>query len=339
MAKDRLKRIVSEAERQISEASSPEAVEKIRVKFLGRKGELTEVFKSIPDLPNDEKPVVGQAANKAKKKLERLIEDAAKRVKTDSVESETLFDPTLPGSPPPMGHSHPLTHTLEDVCDIFRTMGFVIAEGPEVEKDWYNFEALNIPADHPSRDDFDTFYVSDNTLLRSQTSTVQIRTMEMGKPPVRIVAPGRCFRPDTEDARHSVMFHQIEGLLVDEDTSFGDLKAVLHIFAREFFHEDVEVRFRPSYFPFTEPSAEVDCTCPVCKGDGCSTCSYSGWLEILGAGMVDPNVFECVDYDPEKYTGFAFGMGVERLAMLKYGINDIRLFYNGDTRFLSQFSI
>ena len=203
--------------------------------------------------------------------------------------------------------------------------------------DRYNFEALNIPPDHPSRDDFDTFYITDRMLLRSQTSTVQIRTMEKMQPPIRIIAPGRCFRPDTEDARHCAVFHQVEGLMVDEGVSFSDLKAVLHIFAREFFHEDVKVRFLPSFFPFTEPSAEVDCTCPACRGSGCSTCSYSGWLEILGAGMVDPNVFKAVGYDAEKYTGFAFGIGIERLAMLKYGIGDIRLFFQNDVRFLRQF--
>ncbi len=339
MVTERLDQLVNEAQRMLSEAASPEAVERLRVKFLGRKGELTEIFKSIPRLPDSEKPVVGQAANKAKKKIEQWVEVAAQRTGENTESTDRLFDPTLPGAPPPLGHIHPLTHTIEEVSDIFRTMGFIVAEGPEVEKDWYNFEALNIPADHPSRDDFDTFYVSDNLLLRSQTSTVQIRTMESAEPPVRIIAPGRCFRPDTEDARHSAMFHQIEGLMVDENISFGDLKAVLHIFAREFFHEDIQVRFRPSYFPFTEPSAEVDCSCPICNAQGCSTCSYSGWLEILGAGMVDPNVFGCVNYDAEKFTGFAFGMGVERLAMLKYRINDIRLFFNGDTRFLNQFSI
>ncbi len=339
MVKDRLDRIVAEAERLIAQAASSEAVEQLRVKYLGRKGELTEIFKSIPRLPAGEKPEVGRSANKAKKRLEKLIKEAGEKLESGAADAHTHFDPTLPGAPPPLGHLHPLTHTMEEVSDIFRTMGFVVEEGPEVEKEWYNFEALNIPPDHPSRDDFDTFYTGDDVLLRSQTSTVQIRTMEKTDPPVRIIAPGRCFRPDTEDARHSVMFHQIEGLMVDEGISFSDLKAVLHIFAREFFHEDVEVRFRPSYFPFTEPSAEVDCTCPVCGGEGCSTCSYSGWLEILGAGMVDPNVFDSVNIDSEKYTGFAFGMGVERLAMLKYRINDIRLFFNGDTRFLSQFSI
>ncbi len=339
MVQERLKELLAEAEKLMAKADNKDAVERLRVKYLGRKGELTKIFKSIPDLPDSQKPLVGKSANIAKNKLEKLIKEAFQQAEEKPQASPASFDPTIPGAPPPLGHIHPLTHTIEEVSDIFRTMGFTVAEGPEVEKDWYNFEALNIPPDHPSRDDFDTFYVSDHILLRSQTSTVQIRTMEKNEPPVRIIAPGRCFRPDTEDARHSAMFHQIEGLMVDENVSFGDLKAILHIFAREFFHEDVEVRFRPSFFPFTEPSAEVDCTCPVCSGDGCSTCSYSGWLEILGAGMVDPNVFDSVGFDKEKYTGFAFGMGIERLAMLKYRINDIRLFFNGDTRFLSQFSL
>lgn len=329
--------MLAEARRQLEQADSPEEVENIRVQYLGRNGALSELFASIPELPPEERPEVGKAANQLKGQLEALIEDASQRVKEEGAEAGPAFDPTLPGHRPPMGHTHPLSQIVEEICDVFRTLGFTVAQGPEVERDWYNFEALNIPADHPSRDDFDTFYISDDTLLRSQTSTVQIRTMEKTTPPIRIIAPGRCFRPDTEDARHSAMFHQVEGLMVDEGVNFGDLKAVLHMFAQELFHEDVEVRFRPSFFPFTEPSAEVDCTCPSCRGSGCSTCSYSGWLEILGAGMVDPNVFDAVGYDSEKYTGFAFGMGIERLAMLKYNIDDIRLFYQGDVRFLRQF--
>jgi phenylalanyl-tRNA synthetase alpha chain len=329
--------ILAEARERIEEAESPEQLEQIRVHYLGRNGVLADLFSSIPDLPPEDRPNVGKAANQLKGKLEGLIEEANHRLEQETTKTGPAFDPTLPGQRPPMGHAHPLSQTVEEIGDIFRSLGFSIAEGPEVERDWYNFEALNIPADHPARDDFDTFYVADQMLLRSQTSTVQIRTMEKTKPPIRVIAPGRCFRPDTEDARHSAMFHQVEGLMVDEGVNFGDLKAILHMFAREFFHEDVEVRFRPSFFPFTEPSAEVDCTCPACRGAGCGTCSYSGWLEILGAGMVDPNVFDSVGYDSEKYTGFAFGMGIERLAMLKYNINDIRLFYQGDVRFLRQF--
>ena len=247
------------------------------------------------------------------------------------------LDPTLPGIPPPHGHIHPVSRTFEEIVDAMQTLGFEVAQGPQVEQSWYNFEALNIPANHPSRDDFDTFYVGEGLVLRSHTSPGQIRAMKRMEPPLRLIVPGRTFRPDTEDARHSSMFHQVEGLMVAEGVNFGDLKAVLHIFLRRFFRKDLEVRFRPSFFPFTEPSAEVDCTCVMCDGAGCRVCSWSGWIEILGAGMVDPNVFKAVGYDSERYTGFAFGMGVERLAMLKYRINDIRYLYQGDVRFLRQF--
>ncbi|MFP4027726.1 MAG: phenylalanine--tRNA ligase subunit alpha [Candidatus Brocadiia bacterium] len=329
--------ILSEARQQFKNATTPEDVERLRVHYLGRKGIMPDLFSAIPELPPEERPEAGKAANALKQELEKLVEEAQKSCQGQQTPETATFDPTLPGRRPPVGHIHPLSQTVEQIGDIFRSLGFTTATGPEVELDWYNFEALNIPPDHPSRDAFDTFYISDNILLRSQTSTVQIRVMENTKPPVRIIAPGRCFRPDTEDARHSAMFHQVEGLMVDEGVNFGDLKAVLHIFARELFSGDIEVRFRPSYFPFTEPSAEFDCTCPACHGSGCSTCSYSGWLELGGAGMVDPNVFDAVGYDAEKYTGFAFGVGIERIAMTKYGIDDIRLFYQGDVRFLNQF--
>ncbi|MFO7955793.1 MAG: phenylalanine--tRNA ligase subunit alpha [Candidatus Brocadiia bacterium] len=334
---DRHQDILEAAHRLLAEAETERDVEEVRVRFLGRKGEVTALFKEIPELPPEERPQAGRAANELKEQLTEMVEQAAEEVAAREKVAPRRPDPTLPGIRPPRGHVHPVSRTIEEITDIFRNLGFDVVEGPEVELDWYNFEALNIPQDHPSRDDFDTFYLSDNILLRSQTSPVQIRTMQDREPPVRIIAPGRVFRPDTEDARHSAMFHQVEGLMVDEGVSFGDLKAVLHIFARQFFHEDLEVRFRPSFFPFTEPSAEVDCTCVICHGDGCRTCSYSGWLEILGSGMVDPNVFEAVGYDAERYTGFAFGMGVERLAMLKYQIHDIRLFYQNDVRFLNQF--
>ncbi|MFW5982647.1 MAG: phenylalanine--tRNA ligase subunit alpha [Candidatus Brocadiia bacterium] len=335
---DRIDQIREEARERLQSAETSEEVEEVRIDYLGRNGVLSDLFSSIPELPPDQRADFGREANALKEHLQELVEEAAERLAASAGESsEPAFDPTLPGSPPPLGHTHPLSTTIEEMCEVFRTLGFDVVEGPEVEHSWYNFEALNIPADHPSRDDFDTFYVSEDVLLRSQTSTVQIRTMEKTQPPIRIIAPGRCFRPDTEDARHSAMFHQVEGLMVGEGVNFGDLKAVLHMFAEEFFHEDTEVRFRPSFFPFTEPSAEVDCTCPSCGGSGCSTCSYSGWLELLGAGMVDPNVFDAVGYDAERYTGFAFGMGIERLAMLRYGIDDIRLFYQGDVRFLRQF--
>jgi len=334
---DQVERIATEARSLLAQADTPDEVEQLRIQYLGRKGFLSDLFASIPELPPDVRPSAGQAANRLKAELTELVEQAAARVAQARPVSAARFDPTLPGRRPTLGHIHPLSLIIEEICDIFRTLGFSVAEGPEVELDWYNFDALNIPPNHPSRDDFDTFYVTDRVLLRSQTSTVQIRTMEKTRPPVRIIAPGRCFRPETEDARHAAVFHQVEGLMVDEGVSFGDLKAVLHMFAREMFSKDVQVRFRPSFFPFTEPSAEVDCTCPACGGSGCGTCSYSGWVEIGGAGMVDPNVFDAVGYDKEKYTGFAFGMGVERIAMRKYGVKDLRLFYQGDIRFLQQF--
>jgi phenylalanyl-tRNA synthetase alpha chain len=230
-----------------------------------------------------------------------------------------------------------VSRTLEEMLDIFRTMGFEAVSGPEVETDWYNFEALNIPPEHPARDDWDTFYVTDSLLLRPHTSPGQIRVMEDREPPLRIVVPGRCFRRDTEDARHFSMFHQLEGLMVDEGVNFGDLKAVLHMFLRRFFRAEVDVRFEPDFFPFTEPSAQVHCSCFICEGDGCRTCGYSGWLELLGCGMVDPNVFEAVGYDAERYTGFAFGMGIDRIAMLKHQVPDGRLFFQGDVRFMAQF--
>ena len=334
---DRTEDILQEARQLLSKAADAQGVEQLRIRYLGRKGLVAQLLASVPKLPLEQRPAAGRLANCLKAEITSLVAEARARVEEREARADTAFDATLPGLRPPLGHIHPLSQTVEEICDIFRTLGFTVVEGPEVELDWYNFEALNIPPNHPSRDDFDTFYVDDRVLLRSQTSTVQIRTMERVQPPVRIIAPGRCFRPDTEDARHSSVFHQVEGLMVAEGVSFGDLKAVLHIFAREMFSNDVQVRFRPSFFPFTEPSAEVDCTCPACRGDGCPTCSYSGWLEVGGAGMVDPNVFEAVGYDKEKYTGFAFGMGIERIAMLKYDIKDIRLFYQGDIRFLQQF--
>lgn len=328
--------IIQEASRLLEQASTEGEVEQIRVRYLGRKGEMAELFSAIPALPPEQKAEAGKALNRLKAELAAWVEEALSRVAAAEGAGPQV-DLTLPGRAPPLGHIHPLSLVVDEIVDIFRSFGFTVAEGPEVEFSRYNFDALNIPPDHPSRDDFDTFYLGNDRLLRSQTSTVQIRVMEKVQPPVRIMAPGRVFRPDTEDARHLSMFHQVEGLMVDEGVNFGDLKAVLHMFAEQFFHEDIEVRFRPSFFPFTEPSAEVDCTCVVCHGAGCATCSYTGWIEILGAGMVDPNVFEAVGYDAERYTGFAFGIGVERLAMIKHRIDDIRFFCQGDVRFLRQF--
>ena len=314
-------------------------IEQLKIKYLGRKGIINDLMKIIPTLPSEQRSLFGQQINLLKTDVTNIIEETHKRFhsETSSKVKKELFDITLPGKHPFIGKKHPLTQTIDDIKDVFARLGFDVVYGPEVELEYYNFEALNIPTDHPSRTDFDTFYIKNDVLLRSQTSTVQIREMEKKKPPIRIIAPGRVYRPDTVDARHSFMFHQVEGLLVDEGVSFADLKGVLNQFIKTYFGQDVQMRFRPSFFPFTEPSAEVDISCSICGRKGCSVCSYSGWVEILGAGMVDPNVFKAVHYDVEKYSGFAFGMGVERITMLKYCIDDIRLFYENDIRFLSQF--
>ncbi|MFQ5862545.1 MAG: phenylalanine--tRNA ligase subunit alpha [Candidatus Brocadiales bacterium] len=351
--KNDLQKLREKAQDELNAISSPDELEAFRIKYLGRKGLLSELIAKIPSLPVEERPERGRLLNELKKDISSkyeaiknaLLEERPppQWISPESIPSEEAFgrptiiqDVTLPGRRPPLGHRHPLVQTIEEIKEIFSKMGFQVAFGPEVELEYYNFEALNIPPDHPSRDDFDTFYLSDDVLLRSQTSTVQIRVMKKQKPPIRIIAPGKVFRPDTVDARHSFMFHQIEGLMVDEGVTFGHLKGVLTLFAQAYFGPDTRMRFRPSFFPFTEPSAEVEISCSLCKGRGCSACG-SGWMEILGAGMVHPNVFEAVGYDAEKYTGFAFGMGVERIAMLKYGIDDIRLFFENDMRFLSQF--
>lgn len=307
--------------------------------FLGRKGKLTSILKSIKDLSPDEKVKIGQIANSIKNKLEDLFEKRLSEIKEaeifERLKSEKI-DITVPGRRMPVGNKHPLSIVLDEIVEIFEFFGFETAEGPEVELDYYNFEALNMPKNHPARDMQDTFYFSDEILLRTHTSPVQIRTMEKRKPPLRIIAPGKVYRCDA-DITHSPMFHQIEGLVVDKDISFADLKAILTHFVHRFFGRDISLRFRPSFFPFTEPSAEVDIKCVLCMGDGCRVCKNSGWLEILGSGMVDPEVFKHVGYDPELYSGYAFGMGIERIAMLKYRINDIRLFFENDIRFLKEF--
>lgn len=324
---------------EVEGATTLKDVEQLKIRYLGRKGIIADVMKFIPTLPAEQRATFGQQVNDFKNEVADALEafiQKLSRVSAPQVEKE-IFDITLPGKQFPSGRKHPLTQTIEEIKEVFARLGFDVAYGPEVELEYYNFDALNIPIDHPSRTDFDTFYIKNDVLLRSQTSTVQIRIMEKQKPPVRIIAPGRVYRPDTVDARHSFMFHQVEGLLVDEGISFADLKGVLNQFIKTYFGQNIQMRFRPSFFPFTEPSAEVDISCSLCGGKGCSVCSYSGWVEILGAGMVDPNVFKAVHYDAEKYTGFAFGMGVERVTMLKYGIDDIRLFYENNIRFLSQF--
>lgn len=326
-------------EAEVKVITSLKEAELLKTKYLGRKGVVSDFMKMLPTLSVEQRAAFGQQLNALKGEITNILEERIASLPSEAAPKgkQELFDITLPGTQPFIGKKHPLTQTIDDIKDVFAGLGFDVAYGPEVELEYYNFDALNIPSDHPSRTDFDTFYIRNDVLLRSQTSTVQIRIMEKQKPPVRIIAPGRVYRPDTVDARHSFMFHQVEGLLVDEGVSFADLKGVLNQFIKTYFGQNVQMRLRPSFFPFTEPSAEVDISCSLCSGKGCSVCSYSGWVEILGAGMVDPNVFHAVHYDAEKYAGFAFGMGVERITMLKHGINDIRLFYENDMRFLSQF--
>ena len=315
-------------------AESPE-LEEWRKRYLGRKGHLTLLLKRLPGLSKEERPAIGKLANQVKEELSREFQSISDSLSTREEEG-LLLDVTLPGRRTPRGHLHPITQTTEQICAIFSRLGFAVVEGPEVELDYYNFEALNMPKDHPARDMQDTFYISDNVVLRTHTSPMQIRVMEKQLPPVSIVAPGKVYRPDS-DISHTPMFHQVEGLLVDKGVSFGDLKGTLTTFVHQMFDRDTKLRFRPGFFPFTEPSAEVDIQCVICKGEGCRTCSYTGWLEILGSGMVDPEVFKIVGYDPESISGFAFGMGVERIAMLKSGLDDIRLFFENDIRFLQQF--
>ena len=336
--KNRLINIKEEALNALSSVTDEKELNDLRVKYLGKKGVITLSLKRVGSLSSEERPEFGRQVNEVKKILEEGIkakkDELKKKVSLD--EKKDFFDPTLPGKRPARGTLHPITQVMDEVISIFTFMGFEVAEGPEIESDYYNFEALNIPKDHPARDMQDTFYITDDIVLRTHTSPVQIRTMEKESPPVRIIAPGKVYRCDS-DISHTPMFHQVEGLFVDEGVSFAHLKGILKIFVHEVFGRDTALRFRPSFFPFTEPSAEVDVQCVICKGKGCRLCSNSGWLEILGAGMVDPEVFKSVNYDSEKWTGFAFGMGIERIAMLKYGIDDIRLFFENDLRFLKQF--
>jgi phenylalanyl-tRNA synthetase alpha chain len=311
-------------------------LDQIRVRYLGRKGELAQLFKQLAQLTEAERRSVGKLLNEAKLSLEATLTEAVERAKESQLGRREQFDVTVPGRRPLAGRLHPITQVAAEISRIFNWLGFETVEGPEVELDYYNFEALNIPKDHPARDMQDTFYVSEDVVLRTHTSPLQVRTMEKRRPPIRIIAPGRTYRCDS-DVTHTPMFHQVEGLMVGEDISFGDLKGILTTFVHQMFGPDVGLRFRPSFFPFTEPSAEVDIQCVMCRGKGCRVCSHTGWLEILGSGMVDPEVFKMVGYDPEQVTGFAFGMGIERIAMLKFGIDDLRLFFENDLRFLRQF--
>ena len=335
-----LEDVKRQAEAELSSVNDEVTLQNLKAKFVGRKGVITEILKGMKDIPDSDRPRMGKLINETKTFVEGLIDnrlDAIREEKKRRSLHEEKIDVTLPGRGMPIGARHPISQVMEEITTIFERMGFEVAEGPEVETDYYNFEALNIPKNHPARDMQDTFYISDEIVLRTHTSPVQIRVMEKRKPPVKIIAPGKVYRCDS-DISHTPMFHQIEGLLVDEGVTFGDLKGVLTEFVRLVFGEGVGVRFRPSFFPFTEPSAEVDIACLICGGKGCRVCKNSGWLEILGCGMVDPEVFKSVGYDPEKYSGFAFGMGIERITMLKYGINDIRLFFENDLRFLKQFT-
>lgn len=338
--KERLAQIKEEAVRQIQSSDGLAKLNEVRVAFLGKKGELTAVLKGMKDVLPEERPMVGQLVNETRESIERLIEET--KAKLEAAEREIrlkqeVIDVTLPAKKNRVGHRHPNTIALEEVERIFVGMGYEVVEGPEVEYDYYNFEALNIPANHPAKDEQDTFYINDEILLRTQTSPVQVRQMEKGKLPIRMIAPGRVFRSDEVDATHSPSFHQVEGLVVDRQITFADLKGTLAEFAKELFGEGTKVKFRPHHFPFTEPSAEVDVTCFKCGGKGCRFCKGSGWIEILGCGMVHPRVLKMSGIDPEEYSGFAFGVGLERIALLKYEIDDMRLLYENDDRFLKQF--
>lgn len=334
---DKLSSALKSAEEKLSVASSENDIESVRIELIGRNGIVPALSKEMKSVPPEQRAETGKAFNEAKEKIQKLLDEAKERLGPSSA-SGAIADVTEPGRRWKIGKKHPITLVIDDCVAIFRRMGFIVADGPEIDTVYNNFDALNTPADHPSRDPQDTFYFGDGRLLRTQTSPVQIRVMKNQEPPVRIVAPGRCFRRDTPDATHSMNFHQIEGLYIDKNVSMADLKSILLAFGREFFGPGVGIRLRPHFFPFTEPSVECDFSCVMCGGKGCRVCKNSGWLEISGAGMVDPNVLKAVGYDPEIWSGYAFGMGIERLAMIRYRINDIRLLYDNDKRFLSQFN-
>lgn len=331
-----IEQIKKEALKELKAASDPESIKTLSVRYLGRKGLVTQFLRSISSLPQEKRADAGKKANEVKKLLDTAFKKALKALEATPAESDDRIDVSLPGRVVKRGSLHPITQITREICDIFSRLGFDIAEGPEVETDYYNFEALNIPKNHPARDMQDTFYISKNIVLRTHTSPTQPRIMEKRKPPLRVIAPGKVYRCDS-DLTHTPMFQQVEGFLVDKESSFGDLKGILATFIHKIFDDQTKLRFRPSFFPFTEPSAEIDIGCVMCRGKGCRVCSQTGWLEIIGAGMVHPALFENVGYDTRLYTGFAFGMGIERIAMLKYGIDDIRKFYENDLRFLKQF--
>ncbi len=330
-----IEQMLAEALSAVESAATPQEIDDIRIRHLSRKGYITSILKSLKDLPVEKRKKIGAAANKARSALESSIKAAQERLA--SVKGISTLDPTLPGIASPVGALHPITTVMNRLCESFERMGFAIARGPDVETDYYNFEALNFPPDHPARDMQDTFYIEGEKVLRTHTTPVQARVLEKMKPPMKIIMPGKCYRNETISARAHCIFHQVDGFLVDEGVTMADLKGALYAFCKDFFGEDVRLKFRTSFFPFTEPSAEMDISCFLCKGKGCPLCKHYGWLEILGCGMIDPNVLALAGHDPEKYTGYAFGIGVERIAMLKYGITDIRLFYENDVRFIRQF--
>ncbi len=338
--KESLQQILEEAKKRLQEVTSIQEAEEVRVKVLGKKGQLTSILKSMGSLSPEERKELGMEANKTKSEIEAMLNRTFQQLKEKAQEAKfkaEKIDVTEPGKEFKLGTKHPVTITIEEISKVFKSMGFTLVEGPEVETVYNNFDALNAGPNHPARDWTDTFYINDEVLLRTQTSPVQVRTLKANKPPIRVFAPGRCFRCDTPDATHSPMFHQVEGLVVDEGITMADLKGVLDSFAKQMFGEETKTKFRPHHFPFTEPSAEMDVSCFKCGGKGCRVCKGSGWIEILGCGMVHPSVLKVGNVDTEKYTGFAFGMGVERVAMLKYGIDDIRLLYENDMRFIEQF--
>ncbi|GBD87294.1 phenylalanine--tRNA ligase alpha subunit [bacterium BMS3Abin03] len=337
MLSSKIEETSKEFSKDILSVKNAEELEKLRIKYLSRNGILPALFDEFKSVPKEEKPAAGKALNLLRNEITQKYNELKDKLSAESKRSSSKVDLTLPGKKYPVGSKHILTQTLDEIKSIFKGMGFSVFEGPELESDYYNFEALNFPPDHPARDMQDTYFVSDDFLLRTHTSPVQIRIMEKMKPPVRAIMPGRVYRNEAISARSYCMFHQVEGLYVDTDVTFAELKGTLVSFAHQFYGKELKYRFRPSFFPFTEPSAEMDITCFICEGKGCKICKDSGWLEILGCGMVDPNVFDSVNYDSEKFTGYAFGMGIERIAMLKYGITDIRIFFDNDFRFLKQF--
>ncbi len=340
MIQEDLERIRKEAQERMSRAFSPEDINQIKVNILGKKGQLTGILKSMKDVAPEDRPKIGQMVNETRARIEAALEDAQRSLEARLLEERLkaeVIDVTLPAKKIERGHSHPNSVALREIEDVFIGMGYEVVEGPEIEKDYYNFEALNIPADHPAKDEQDTFYINGEMLLRTQTSGTQVHEMEKGRIPIRMIAPGRVYRADEVDATHSPVFHQVEGLVIDKGITFADLKGTLAEFAKSIFGEDTKVRFRPHHFPFTEPSAEMDISCYKCKGKGCSFCKNEGWIEILGCGMVHPHVLEMSGINPDEYTGFAFGVGLERVALLKYEIDDMRLLYENDVRFIRQF--